>query len=275
MSVVHRVRRPSPATARAVLRMAGFEQRAGAPVEFIEYPCSHVPMILDLGAGWEVADGRDPATPGERLGSFAAGLTTGPVRVVHGGWARCLQVDLAPRAARRLLGVPLRELAGRSVALRDVMGPSAEALTGRLAEAATWDERFALVERALARRLGDAPPLRREVGWALGRIRASGGAQPIGGLASELGWSARRLIRGFRDEVGLPPKAVARIVRFERLAALAGADGPVDWARAAVACGYFDQAHMAREVRDLAGVTPARLRAERINSVQSAEPAAA
>jgi AraC-like DNA-binding protein len=88
-----------------------------------------------------------------------------------------------------------------------------------------------------------------------------------------LGWSHRRLIARYRDVVGLPPKLVARIVRFERLAASVAEDPAADWAGAAVACGYFDQAHLAREVRELADITPTELRAQAVNSVQDVTPA--
>ena len=71
----------------------------------------------------------------------------------------------------------------------------------------------------------------------------------IGDLATALGWSHRRLIARFRDTVGMPPKRVARIARFERLRRLIADDPELDWAYAAMACGYFDQAHLARDVR--------------------------
>jgi AraC-like DNA-binding protein len=108
------------------------------------------------------------------------------------------------------------------------------------------------------------------VAWSLRRITASGGATVIGHLAGELGWSHRRLIARYRDAVGLAPKLIARIVRFERLTALLTANPAADWAGAAAACGYFDQAHLAREVRELADITPTELRAQTVNSIQDA-----
>jgi AraC-like DNA-binding protein len=250
-----------------VVRYAGYAERAPGPVRFRELPCTHVPVIIDLDAGWSIGDARRPERPPERLASFIAGLADGPVLVGHAGSARCVQVDLAPMAARRLLGVPMSELANRSVALEDVLGPAAAELVEQVAGAPGWDERFALIDRVLAARLVDAPAADAEVAWSLARLEASGGAAAIGSLADELGWSHRRLIARFRDAVGLPPKRVARIVRFERLTALVAADPAVEWARAAAACGYFDQAHLAREVRELAGVTPGELRAMGGNSV--------
>jgi AraC-like DNA-binding protein len=57
-------------------------------------------------------------------------------------------------------------------------------------------------------------------------------------------------------------------MRFERLTALLAREPGADLARSAPACGYYDQAHLAREVRDFAGVTPTQLRALGVNSVQ-------
>ena len=259
---------PAPALSGSVVGYTGFAQRAHGPVRFRELPCTYVPLILDLGEGWSIADARRPHTPPARLRSFVAGLTDGPVLVEHGGAARCLQVDLTPLGARRLLGLPMSELANRSVALEDVLGRDALALVERLADAPDWPARFALVDRALGARLAEARPIDAATSWALGRVVASGGRVAIGQVARELGWSHRRLISRFRDGVGLAPKSVARIVRFERLIALVGAEPDVGWARAAAGCGFFDQAHLAREVRDLADLTPTALRAESVNSVQ-------
>ena len=257
---------PHPALGGAVVRYTGYAERAAAPVVFRELPCTYVPVIIDLADGWRIADVRRPDRPPERLGSFVAGLTEGPVLVEHPGSARCLQVDLTPLAARRLLGVPMAELANRTVAVEDVLGPSWRLLAERLDAAPSWEARFGLVERALAARLADAPAADPGVAWALGRLSRGGVA--VGDIARELGWSHRRLIARFRDGVGLAPKAVARILRFERLTALLESDPRVPWARAAAACGFYDQPHLAGEVRELTGLTPTALWSERVNSVQ-------
>lgn len=270
----HRVGLPSPALRDVVVGYTGFAESGGGPVTFRELPCTYVPVILDLGEGWRIGDPRRPGDRPHRLRSFVAGLTDGPVSVGHGGSALCLQVDLTPLGARRLLGLPMSELANRAVALEDVLGPGADALTGRLADAHGWDARFALVQAALAARLATTRPADPGTGWALGRIGATGGRVAIGRLARDLGWSHRRLIARFRDDVGLTPKAVARIVRFERLRDLLGAEPAIDLARAAAGCGFADQAHLAREVCLLAGLTPTALRAEGVNFVQDHAAAA-
>ena len=150
---------------------------------------------------------------------------------------------------------------------------SARELVQRVGAAPDWPARFALIDAAIRARLADTAPVDAGIEWSLRRIADSGGAATISDLAAELGWSHRRLIARYRDAVGLPPKLVARIVRFERLAALVSDDAVTDWAGAALACGYFDQAHLAREVRVLADITPTELRVQTVNSVQDDAPA--
>lgn len=256
--------RPHPSLRGVVLRYTGYAERAAGPVTFRELPCTYVPVIIDLDAGWSITHHRDRGPV--RLGSFVAGITDAAVLVGHGGTAHCLQVDLTPLGARRLIGMPMSELANRSVPIDDVLGRFGRQVVQRVGEAPDWPARFAVIDRALRDRLAEAPAADAGVAWSLGRIVASGGTTGIGDLAGGLGWSHRRLIARYRDTVGLPPKRVARIVRFEHLAARLARGPAVDWADVAVACGYFDQAHLAREVRDLAGITPTELRG--VNSVQ-------
>jgi AraC-like DNA-binding protein len=232
-----------------------WEGSGGPPTVLREVPFPGVPLILDLGAGWEIAD---PTEPGfRRRHAFVAGMQAAPsfVRAVEPSW-RCIELRLTPLAARRLLDLPMHELTGRTVDLDDVL-PEAVELLGRLHDAPDWGLRFDLVEALLARRLAESAPLPPEVEWSWGRLRGTGGRASIGALASELGWSHRRLIARFREHVGLAPKTAARVLRFDRAVAALRSPEPAGIAEVAFACGYFDQAHLSREFRELAGTTPA------------------
>jgi AraC-like DNA-binding protein len=85
---------------------------------------------------------------------------------------------------------------------------------------------------------------------------------------------ARRFGTRFRTEIGLAPKEAARVVRFDRARRLlqrrVAAAGPPELAALAAACGYYDQAHLAREFRALAGCPPSRWLAEEFRNVQAA-----
>jgi AraC-like DNA-binding protein len=153
------------------------------------------------------------------------------------------------------------------VDLEDVLGPPARELVERLAEEPTWPARFAVLDDVLLRRLGAGGPSP-ETARAWDRLVASDGGVDVRSLAREVGWSRRHLSERFRQELGLPPKVVARVLRFERARRLLREPGHPSLADVAVACGYYDQAHMNREWRELAGCSPTRWLVEELPSVQ-------
>jgi AraC-like DNA-binding protein len=178
-----------------------------------------------------------------------------PVRVRHEGSARGVQVNLEPTALRRLTGIPGAELCERTVALEDLFGREAALLAERLHGLPDPAARFAALDRELLRRLGAARPHPHpdvERAWSL--LRASGGRMPIEELARRLGCSRRHLARRFAQDVGASPKQAARLMRFEAARRRLREGGGL--ARIAAQCGYADQAHMAREFRELAGAPP-------------------
>jgi AraC-like DNA-binding protein len=76
----------------------------------------------------------------------------------------------------------------------------------------------------------------------------------VGQIADELGCSRRHLSDRFGTELGLPPKALGRVLRFQRAVGLLRGGGEL--ADVAYTCGYADQPHFNRDFRALAGVTP-------------------
>ena len=129
---------------------------------------------------------------------------------------------------------------------------------------ARWPERFAAVDRVVRGLMSRHEPRQNgtpevEQAWRL--IRRGGGRTPVAGVASDVGWSTRHLEQRFRGEFGITPKAAVRITRFER-SVDAARDPRRRLADVAAECGYADQAHLAREWRDLAGRPPSRWRVE-------------
>jgi AraC-like DNA-binding protein len=231
--------------------LEGWSHEGPHGVSCHELPFPGIPLILNLGSPWLVE--------GTSLDSFLAGLHTRPTRVTGEHAYSCLELRLTPLGTRRLLGLPLHELANATHALEDLL-PGAGALAGRVREARSWDARFDLVEAFLAKRLADSPPSPRELDWAWSQLVRSGGRVRVRALATDLGWSPRRLIERFRDHVGLPPKTAARVIRLDRAVA-ALRSGTPRIAEVAAACGYADQAHLGRELRELGDVTPRQLAA--------------
>jgi AraC-like DNA-binding protein len=237
--------------------LEGWHQTRGRAGLLREVPFPGVPLILNLGAPWQVASGRTPGSP-QSHDSFVAGLHTVP-SLVEGedSWA-CIELRLTPLGAHRLIGVPMHELANETVALAELL-PGSQVLTERLLETDSWDDRFDLVEAFLVRRFAEAAAPSPAIEWSWAQLRRSHGRISIARIAEELGWSHRRLIARFREQLGLAPKAVARVIRFDRAVRTLSDTKPSTLAGVAYECGYFDQAHMNRDFRDLAGLTPGAL----------------
>ena len=108
----------------------------------------------------------------------------------------------------------------------------------------------------LAELLGNSTKPHVDVVRACNEIRDRRGAIVIEDLAAQLGTTVRTLQRRFAAEVGIPPKLLARITRFQHVFT-AWRNDPQTLARVAADCGYFDQSHLVRDFRDFAGDAPA------------------
>jgi AraC-like DNA-binding protein len=162
---------------------------------------------------------------GDVIGPF----TTAKVVTLEPG-AETIGIRFRPGGFPALYGVPAAELLDLRVPLADVTAP-----------------------RALHDRAGEAPhpdPL------AELAVRAT----DVAALASASGYSQRQLRRRVVAATGLGPKRVSRIGRMHALLVAGRGDG---WARTAFDHGYYDEAHMANDIRDLAGKTPHALLASR------------
>ncbi|MGW4507280.1 helix-turn-helix domain-containing protein [Streptomyces sp. NPDC004436] len=235
------------------VRMAGFRDRTGGSLDLRVLPQPAVIVVIGLGTGRFRVEGPS----GHRsLNGMVAAMSPGPARV-RGEGVACIEVELSPRAAHALLGVPPLELAGTVTALDDLWGHDVRLLRERLAATGSWQERLALTERFLRRRAAGAPPMAAEVAAAWDTIVAGRGRVRVGDLAASCGWSRKRLWSRFTSQIGLTPKRAAMLVRFDHAARALVAGEPAG--DVAAACGYADQPHLHRDVQALAGCTPGAL----------------
>jgi AraC-like DNA-binding protein len=182
------------------------------------------------------------------------------------GSAHCLQVNFSPLGALQFFGVAQSDIAGRTLSLSDLLGPGADLLIHELHDATDWAERFALLDRFIARRFERAGAPHDTVRAVWHGHERSKGAASITGLAQEIGVSRRHLAKLFRAEIGTTPKTMARILRFEHACHLAETVPRQGWADIAYASGYADQAHLTREFRELSGLSPGDLFGRGLNN---------
>jgi AraC-like DNA-binding protein len=265
---------PAPPLRGLVAWYAGYRQRGVEPRHHRGLPSPYLTLILTLDEPLSIAahpDHRDP--PGDYV-ALLGGLHTSPALIDVPGRQSGVQVALGPLGARALLDLPAGGLAGIDVHAEDVLGADARYAQERLREAADWPERFAVLDAWLVGRLMEAelrdagpPPEVREA-WRL--LRASGGLLRVAAAAAEVGWSERHLRNRFLGEIGLTPKAAARVIRFD-LARRRLAQRPQapDLAGLAADHGYADQSHLDREFTALAGCAPSAWLAEEFRNIQA------
>jgi AraC-like DNA-binding protein len=225
-----------------VRNYTGYTEMSAAPLCRREVPSADVTMILSPLSELTLRGTSAPA----RHTSFVAALHDRHALVEHGGFQEGVEVRLTPLGAHALFGLPMHELTNR------------------------------FLDAAIAARAARAREHSPGVAWAWQRLRATHGRAGVRALADELGWSHRRLIARFREQVGMPPKTVGRLLRFDRVAQLLRHVEAPRLAEVAYECGYYDQSHLNRDFRDFAGTTPGEYLARRlpegggvsVNSVQ-------
>jgi len=155
--------------------------------------------------------------------------------------------------AAKCIRVPGPLAMDQAIPLADVWKPSAvRGLLEQLSESGSPQNSIVRFEAALV----DPAPLD-GVDKALAWLAECNGQVSIDGLASGAGLSARQFRRLCIARTGLSPKHLARVLRFRHAASFAGAPHR-DWAGVAVDCGYYDQAHLINDFRELSGVPPAQ-----------------
>jgi AraC-like DNA-binding protein len=253
------VRGPGAAATGMVRGYVGYEEWPNAPMIRREIARNGLAMILAFGDRLDVCDGTEG--PVRSLGAFVIGNQSGASLTRVGGHQRGIQVELTCAGALSLFG-EVSELTDVAVPIDDVLGRWGSDLVEQLGNAACWKQRFVILDRALAGRQG-RDQVTPEVMWLRRQLAASGGQARVEPLMDETGWSRRVVTERFRRQVGVSPKAYARVLRFTRAVALLNAvcTGRT-LADVAVECGYYDQSHFTRDFVGLAGCTPTEYMAE-------------
>lgn len=203
--------------------------------------CGHV--IVKLGGGGE-ARGQSVAVVGARSEAVTTDVS---------GRSWSVGVRLRPGALPVLAGAPAARFTDRSEPAGAIWGSAGDGLVGEVAGADDPDH----VKSRLVDFLRRMSPSASAVDWraaAFAKLtRRSGGRMAVGAAARAIGISARTLRYTAHDALGLAPKRYARV---ERLLRALQASHQAPWGRVAARVGFSDQAHLARDLKDLLGEAP-------------------
>jgi AraC-like DNA-binding protein len=178
--------------------------------------------------------------------------------VIESSPGSMMGVHFRPGGAWPFFGRPLSEFTDDVVELQDVLGSEASFLRERLLAAPTAELKFAILERFLLLRGGDRLYPDRAVHFAVEQMISMPMRLLIRDLAAKVGISQKHLINLFDQRVGMKPKQLDRVLRFQRVIQTLSTTKPkeVDWVEVAMECGYYDQAHFIHDFQAFSGMTP-------------------
>lgn len=198
----------------------------------------------------------DTKTYTNRLPWYIAGAMTRPVEVQSSGRADMIGIRFNPGYAKSFLLRPARELTDLSPALQDLWGNSGTELGTRLAETKTRKARLNILDQELLLRFQQAEKPGGHIKLAVSILLRTGGRTKIASIASRCGISVRHLGRQFEEAVGLSPKLFARIVRFQKVLAMAKKAPHPDWLTSVFEAGYYDQSHLIKDFHEFSRSSP-------------------
>ncbi len=174
------------------------------------------------------------------------------------GMVDILSVQFEATGLHALLGISMPDLADWPLGAGDVSEwPGIEQLHERMSLCDSTSRRVLELETFLIA-LRQRRPTPHDVGleWCVAELHAQAGQIRVEQLAARTGLSQRHFSRLFKEQIGMSPKTYARIVRMQSVIAAKSARPMLSWAALAQDFGFFDQAHLDKEFRDLADATP-------------------
>jgi len=253
---------PSPAlrgTVECLWTLSSDGKSKSAVAERI-VPDGCVELVLNFG---DLFTRRRPHQASEyQPRSLVVGQMDTCVQIQPTGAVDLLGVRFHPAGAFPFFHIPLNEFTGLALDLATISKQFEGEIATRLCGLKSTGERIAAIERILLARRNDAPGPEAAVVQSVRAMLATYGLVRIAALESRFGMSSRQLERKFHRFVGVSPKLLCRIFRFQTVFKAQEQGSPSTWALVALACGYYDQAHLVHEFKQFAGTTPATLFSE-------------
>lgn len=225
----------------------------GDPEPEIVLPDGKTELIVHFGDAFLKLEGESYERQARVLMS---GQLTERIMLKSTGEIGVVSIRFKAAGAARFFDVPYEELVDRVVDFADFEPAFSAAIHDRIARCESHDERLAAMVAVLEERLTQESREDVFVRQACQHITSSQGDYSAQDLVKLIGYSERQLERKFRKQVGITPKTLSRIVRFQKFLAMAKENDALTLADAAAACGYYDQSHFIRDFTKFSGVSP-------------------
>jgi len=171
-----------------------------------------------------------------------------------------IAIEFSPTGAFPIFGISMAETAGGLWETEQLLESWSQKARDALVNEPRVDRKVQIVQQALTRLLQRNGVRNRVVEHCVRRLRSSNGLLSIHGLSQDTGYSRRHLDNLFRQHIGLSPKTLAGIFRFQQYHRLWAEQQPYESIRDALYQHYYDESHFYKEFKKMTGYAPAHYR---------------
>lgn len=220
-------------------------------------PTGTIDLIINFGSAYKQLDPFRLEEVQRQNRSWIVGLTKHHiVSESEGSDSHMIGVRFKPAGAYPFFDFPLSELADQIVEMDLIWGPFIHEVRERLLETLTLSGKFRVLEEVMLGRLSTGTDGLDVIQVAVTEISRPEAILTIKELSESIGISQKHLINQFKRMVGLPPKSLGRILRFNSVLNSIDSTRPPNWTEIAHQCHYFDQAHFNKDFTAFTGLNP-------------------
>lgn len=214
-------------------------------------------LIIDFGdIPKYIYDNDTLAEKQECTRAWFSGMHTEYLTISSGIHSEMLVITFKPGGSSPFINLPLEGFSNKVVAADLVFGTSVFQFREDLKKGAAPDDIVALAEHWLNAHLGETSFTGKLVQHFVARIQEAPTGVNLKAMAQESGYSHKQFIHLFKKHVGLAPKQLHRILRFNEILQAIHNMEIVDWPAVFIDCGYYDQAHFIKDFQSFSGINP-------------------
>jgi len=235
-----------------------FESPVGMPVSAsgMAAPSGRSKMIINYeNSIISIVEGR--ASESKEGGFYFVGQRDIPVHIATpGSKTGFIGVEFSPYGAYSIFGIPMIETTNSLVTVEELLGKRGRELSVMLYDIKTPLEKIAFLQDWFAEMIISKKPANSLVEHCVNCLKASNGLLPISQLERNTGYSRRYFEMIFKNHVGLSPKALAGIFRFQKFYKMWAEGLSYEMLREGLYDYYYDQSHFVKEFKRMTGFSP-------------------
>ena len=219
-------------------------------------PTGTMNLIFNFGSPHKVFDKTDNEKFDLCQNSWIAGMQTECFVMEATAETNVVGIQFKPGGAYPFFDFPILELSNLIVEMDLIWGSIADEIREQLFEIDELTEKFKFLEEVLLIKLSSNLYGLNPVRFAVSQVEKTDGFSTIRELSDKVGMSQKHLIHQFHKMVGVSPKLLARIFKFNHVLNTIDPARPINWVSIAYDCNYYDQAHFNKDFMAFSGLNP-------------------